>query len=242
VEIRRQEFNLLFTGQLSQALLPQPQDRALIEALGKYREEDYAAAIELWPPEHLPPSDAILRLALARSYAELGRSECLELVAPAEETNPADAATVKTIYYLRTKNFAEAARWAERFFTLVEESPWVITAISDPIFSLSVDVAEQDPDAARRFYELLSRPFASRRFHYLRILARVMVAETLGPEKVVEALAELEPDVIWTAEVLEPRAKAYAAVNHPFAERAEREWQWFQRHEAPPGDAPAGTN
>jgi hypothetical protein len=69
-----------------------------------------------------------------------------------------------------------------------------------------------------------------------------MVAETLGPEKVVEALAELEPDVIWTAEVLEPRAKAYAAVNHPFDERAEREWQWFQRHEAPQGDAPAGKN
>jgi spermidine synthase/MFS family permease len=242
VEIRRQEFNLLFTGQLSQALLPQPQDRALIEALGKYRVEDFAGTIELWPPEHLPPSDAIQRLALARSYAELGRSECLELVAGAEEAHPADAATLKAIYYVRTKNIAEAAQWVERFFTLLGESPWVISTISDPIFLLSVDVAREDPDAARRFYELLSRPFASRRFHYLRLLTRVLVAECLGPEKVVEALTELEPDVIWTAEVLEPRAKAYAAVNHPFAPRAEREWQWFQRHRTSEEASQAETN
>ena len=162
---------------------------------------------------------------------------CLELVAAAEESHPIDAAVVKAVYYWNAKNVAEAARWMERFFTLLEDDPWVISAISDGAFDLSVDIAKVDRDAAERFYSLVSRPFASRRFHYLRLLTRVLLGEQLGPEKVVEALADLEPDVTWTHEVLEPRAKAYAALNHPYASRAEREWQWFQEHRIPDDDA-----
>jgi hypothetical protein len=237
VEIRRQEFNLLYTGQLSLALLPRPQDRALVEALGKYRLGEYSATIDQWPAEHAAPSDYIQRLALARSYAEVGRAECLELVGPAEEAHPLDAAAVKAIYYWRAKNAAEAARWIERYFTLLENDPWVIGVVSEPIFELSIEVAKADSSAAQRFYELLSRPFASNRFHYLRLLTRVLVAEPIGAEQVAEALTGLEPDVIWTPDVLQPRAKAYASLDHPFARRAQREWQWFQQHRAtaPPG-------
>ena len=230
VEIRRQEFNLLFTGQLSQALLPRPHDRALIEALGKFRLAEFAEAIALWPPEHLPPSSSIQRLALARCYAELGRPESLELVAAAAEAHPLDAALVKAVYYWNAKDVAEAARWMERFFTLLQDDPWVISAFSDGAFGLCVGIAKVDRSAAERYYSLMSRSFASRRFNYLRLLTRVLLGEQLGPEKVAEALTELEPDVIWTHEVLEPRAKAYAALNHPYAQRAEREWQWYQEH------------
>jgi spermidine synthase/MFS family permease len=237
VEIRRQEFNLLFTGQMSVALLPRPEDRVLIEALSKFRLEDYAGAIDQWPAEHRPPSDFIQRLALARSYAELGRPECLEVVAPAEEAHPTDAAVVKAIYYWRAKDVAEAANSIEKFYVLLEKSPWVLPAFSEPAFDLSVEIAKVDRNAAQRFYSLVSRPFASRRYNYMRLLTRVLLAEQLGPEKMVEALAELEPDVTWTAEVLELRAKAYAAVNHPYARRAQREWEWYQRHRVPEADA-----
>jgi hypothetical protein len=99
-------------------------------------------------------------------------------------------------------------------------------------FSRAVDVAQADGQAAKRLYELLSRPFASVRFNYLRQLARLRIAELLGPQQVVDALKELEPHVTWTAEVLEPRAKAYAAVDHPLAAQAERDWQLFQRQQA----------
>jgi predicted membrane-bound spermidine synthase len=230
VEIRRQEFNMLFIGQMSVALLPQPHDRALIEALGAYRQEDYESAIQLWPPEHRSPSDHIQRLALAKSYAALARDECLELVTASEAAHPTEAAAVKAIYYWRASNVPEAARAMELFFKLLGENPWVIPGFTDPVFDLCVDVAKVDKAAALGFYELVSRPFASRRFHYVRLLTRVLLAEQLGPEKVVEALADLEPDVTWNAEVLQPRAKAYAALNHPEAGRAEREWQWYQRY------------
>jgi hypothetical protein len=77
----------------------------------------------------------------------------------------------------------------------------------------------------------LSRPFESRRYHYPRQLTQAMLAEYVGPEKVVESLAKFEPNVPWLSRLLESRAKAYKAVNHPLARRAERDLQLFKRNE-----------
>ena len=86
---------------------------------------------------------------------------------------------------------------------------------------------------AKLLYPLLSRPFASSRFDFARQRARVLVAAKIGPIEVVESLAELEPNIIWTAEVLKARLDAYTATKHPLARQAERDWQWFERHQPP---------
>ncbi len=232
VEIHRQILNLLSYGELSSALLPKPEDRALVEALGRYRDGDFAGAIELWPQEHRHPSDAVLRLLLARTYAELARPDCLELISAADERYPIDAAAVRAIYDWRSGNTAQAAESLDRFFSLLADSPWLLPVVSDTAFARAIDVAKADRVAAKRLYPLLSRPFASHRFDYLRQGARVLVAAQLGPSEVVDALSELEPYVIWTADVLKPRADTYAAVKHPLARRRQRDWQWFERHQS----------
>jgi spermidine synthase len=230
VELRRQTFNLILGGQLSIALLPNPDDRRLVEAFDRYRNNDFAGAIELWPADSQTPADATQRLVLARTYAELGRPECLEVATSIEPQFPTDADAVRAIYYWRVGDAAQAAAALESFFTRLADDPWVVPVVSESAFSRAVDAATADRDAAERLYRLLSKPFASMRFEYLRQLARLRIAEQLGPQEVIEALAELEPHVTWTAEVLEPRAKAYAALNHPLAEQAKRDWDWFQQH------------
>jgi spermidine synthase len=232
VELRRQELNMVLGGQLSLALLPDPLDRSVVEAFDYYRNNEFARAIELWPVKDRPPSNGVQRLLLARCYAELGRAECLELIDDADEQYPSEADAVRAIYFWRIGNTSEAARCLDAFFTRLHDDPWVIPVVVETAFSRAVDVAQADGQAAKRLYELLSRPFASVRFNYLRQLARLRIAEKLGPQQVVDALKELEPHVTWTAEVLEPRARAYAAVNHPLAAQAERDWQWFQRQRA----------
>ena len=102
VEIRRQINNMLASDQLSIALLPNPQDQAVVEALDKYRNGDYAAALEGWPKKHLEPKSSVLRLLLAQLYAELGRAECLELIATTEEPHPIDSVAVRAIYESKT--------------------------------------------------------------------------------------------------------------------------------------------
>lgn len=231
VELRRQELNMVLGGQLSLALLPNPLDRRVVEAFDYYRNNEFARAIELWPVKSRPPSDGVQRLLLARCYAELGRPECLKLIDAAEQQYPGEADAVRAIYSWRTGKTSEAARYLNAFFSRLNDDPWVIPVVVETAFSRAIDVAQADKQAAARLYELLSRPFASVRFNYLRQLARLRIADLLGPQQVVDSLKELEPNITWTAEVLEPRARAYAAVNHPLAAQAERDWQWFQRHQ-----------
>lgn len=229
VELRRQEFNLVLGGQLSIALLPRAEDRAVVEAFEYYKNNRFAETIAIWPAEHSPASTDIQRLVLARSYAELGRSECLELIAASAERFPAEAAALRSIYHWRAGNVAEAARALDEFYAQLRESPWVMAVFAETAVSRTIDVAKADREAAERLYAMLSEPFASRRFGQIRILARFMVAEQLGAEYVVAALGELEPHIVWTREVLRPRAAAYAAVNHPLAAQAEHDWQWYRR-------------
>jgi spermidine synthase len=231
VELRRQTFNLILGGQLSIALLPNPDDRRFVEAFDYYRNNDFAAAVGLWPAGSRLPADSLQRLVLARCCAELGRPECLEVVTSVEEQFPTDAQAVRGIYHRRTGNTAAAAIALESFFSRLASDPWVVSVVSESAFSRALDVANADGDAARRLYDLLSKPFASLRFEYLRQLARVRIAEQLGPQEVVQALQDLEPHITWTAEVLEPRAKAYATLKHPLAEQAQRDWERFQRHQ-----------
>jgi hypothetical protein len=230
IELHRQEFNLIFSGKLSTAMLPRAADQAVAKAFSAFHESNFANAIANWPAEHLPPSSDIQRLVLARCYAELARPECLELIAAAADRFPTDAAAVRAIYYCRAMKMPEAAEALDEFYSRLDRSPWVMPVISETALSRTVDVARSDRTAAERLYARLSHPFASRRFEHLRVLARFFVAEVLGPDRVVEALKEIEPYVIWTKEILEPRAKAYAAVRHPLAGQAARDWQWYQKH------------
>jgi spermidine synthase len=231
VEIRRQEYSLLNSGELSLDLLSEPHDRALIQAFGIFGLEDYKSVVEIWPAQHRPPQGIIQRLVLATSYAELGRAECLELLTETDAEFPAETAAVKAIYYWRAGDTASAAQWLERYLTMLTDNPWVIRVVAEPALAMCMPIAKADPEAARRLYTQLSRPFASRQFHYQRLVTQAIVAENLGPEKVVEAMAKFEPEVPWISRVLESRAKAYKAVNHPLAGRAEGDLEWYWQHE-----------
>ncbi len=97
VEVRRQEFNLLFNGQLSKALLPKPEDRALIEALIHFRENDFSGALLRWPTQYRNPVTPIQGLVLAKIYAEFARPECLNLLSALEAEFPIEAAALRHI-------------------------------------------------------------------------------------------------------------------------------------------------
>jgi predicted membrane-bound spermidine synthase len=231
IELRRQECNLIFSGQLSIALLPDPEDRAVIEAFDLYRSNDFSGAIAMWPAKHLPPSTDLQSLVLAHCYAELANSECLSLIRALAQRFPIETSALRAIYHWRAGKIDEAARALEEFYLRLADSPWVMPIFVETAFSRTIDVARADSNAAARLYKLLSRPFASRRFDHIRVTARFMVAEQLGPQYIAEALSEMEPNIIWTKEILEPRATAYETIHHPLADQAKRDWDWFQRHQ-----------
>jgi spermidine synthase len=233
VELRRQEFNLLFQSKPSGELLPDTEDAALIKAFEAYQAGDYAGVVARWPAKYREPASPIQRMVLARSYAELGRPDCLAHIAVLESQFPIEAAAINAVFYSQIGNVPETTKSLEAFYTMLGKSPWLVTTVADAALIRTTQLAEADQAAAEQLYPLVSRPLASYRFDYLRKLVRFYVAQKLGAEKTIEALAELEPHMRWTEDVLRPRAEIYTMVNHPFAARAQREWQQFRR------DAPA---
>lgn len=231
VEQRRQEMNLTLGGQLSIALLPRAEDRKVVEAFEQYRASDFSGVVQTWPESHLPPSTDVERLVLARCFAELAQRECLDLIAEVQGRHSIEAAALRAIYHWRADDPAQAEQALVTYFGLLAESTWKMSIFDETAFSRAIDVARADPLAARRFFDLLAKPFATYRYDQQRQLARLVVAQELGPDSVVEALEPLEPHVPWTADILQMRAEAYAATDHPLAARAARDWQWFQRHE-----------
>lgn len=231
VELRRQIFNLVTYGDVSSALLTKPDNRAIAESLQRYQGGDYVAAADKWPSHITDPGDDVLRLVLARIFAERGRSECLDLLAKAEPKYPTDVAAVRAIYYSHIKDYKRAAESLGAFYSLLQKSPWCVPVVSRDAVQLAADIATAEPSLAKQLYPLLSQSFADRRFEFWRQQARVLVAAKLSPAAVVESLVDQEPNVMWTAEVLKPRAEAYAATNHPLASRAKRDWEWFQQHQ-----------
>ncbi len=230
IEIRRQVNNLLLNGQLTAAMLANKEDRELIEALKFWQGGDFAGAIKRWPTKYREPSDAILRLLLAKAYAETGRADCEALLPAVEARRPLDASAIRAIYQARSGNPHQAVGPLVSFFRQLKDNPWVIPPVTDDVVDIAVDVAKGDRAIAKQFYDLLSQPFASFRFEERRRQGRVSIAAMLGNDELVESLAEVEPNVFWTADVLESRAAAYAAVKHPLAGRRNASGSDFRKN------------
>ena len=229
IELQRQLFNGLYQGQISDALLRATADRDFVAAVNHFVNGDYASAIAAWPAEHLHPTDELQRLVLARCYAELGRPECLELVALEAERHPTEVATIRGTYHVQKKEWDQAFRAFDEFLARLAVDPWLVPRVTNDSFSNLLEVAKADAAAAEKLYPRLTKPYAANRLNYNRQVIRVMVAGELSPQRVVEALAEMEPNVVWTGDVLAMRAKSYAAVNHPLAARAQLDWERFKR-------------
>jgi hypothetical protein len=236
VEIRRLENNLLHNGEFSTGNYFSARHRALVDALTKYRKKQFEAAIDAWPRASRESMGDIERLALAHCYAEIGSDECLELLDPVAERFPAEAAAVRMIYYQKLHKSDEAVAAMEELCAAMRETGWTAFDGVRSALDYSVELAENDKEVGKRIFELLEQPFLVYRHDQTRQVARLSIAQTLGPKYVVQALAPMEPNIPWLEDVLVSRAEAYAAEGHPLARRAEKDLVWYRDH-APPGPA-----
>ncbi|MEX0642569.1 MAG: fused MFS/spermidine synthase [Pirellulales bacterium] len=230
VELKRQIFNALYSGPTSGDLLTKKPDLELVMAFAHFADGNHASAVESWPTEYLDPSDVIQRLMLAKCYAELARPECLELIAAEAERHPTEAAAIRAAFFYHKKDWGEAARYLNEFLALAADNPWLVPHMIDDVFLYAIEVAKADPTTAERLYERLTPQFTANCCGYPRRIARVLVAGQLSPQHVIDALADIEPNVVWTADILKLRAESYRAANHPLAARAQSDWERFQRN------------
>jgi hypothetical protein len=208
---------------MSLEFLSDQNDKQLVQAAFSCAAGDYATATEVWPADRRQPTDRIERLLLAKCYAGSARPEFSDLIGKVAEDFPTEASALRALYHLRKNESRASVESLADLFSRLEKDPWFVPQIIDEAIAQSVVITKPEPAAARKIYELVSKPFASERINLNRQILRVFVADQLGPEQVVAALAEYEPNPFWFEKVLEIRARAYAAVGHPQAVAAQRD-------------------
>jgi spermidine synthase len=230
VERRRLEFNLLFDGDLIVAEHLKPREKALAEAYTAVRQGDHKKALEVWPRDAGEDASDVERLALASSFAELGRPECLPLLEQVSPRFPAEAAYFRATYFHGIGDNQQAADAMAQFFELLKDHPFASRFFVGRALELTLKIGTADPAAARRFFDLLAEPLPAYRFELRRPFLRLLLAARLGDAEVVDALEEMEPNVPWMEDILARRAEAYRKLKHPLADEADRDWQSFLRH------------
>lgn len=230
VDKRQTEFNWLYEGDLVTSNKATPKQRIQDQGYDQFDRGDFRAALAMW--SELPPEDLsnIDRLVRARAHAEFGEDECLKLLVPIEARYPTESAAIKTLYYWKRNDAPRAAASLMAVIELLSRDPWVIAPLVKPSIGLMTQIAKADASSRQPLFELLAQPLAGNRFEPQRKLTRLTIAEGLGQEAVVEALAALEPNPPWQGELLQLRAATYAIAKHPLAEKSQRDWEDFQRH------------
>lgn len=231
VEARRIDFNLLFEGNVSPETQRTPQLKALAEAVVRIRADQQKEAVAAWKREPNAPLGDASRLVRAQAQAKLGQEEYETVLAPIAAKYPAEAASIRATYAWQKKDAAVAAEQLGLLFDALSRSPWAMNMVVRPSLESAMEVADTDPAIARRFFDQLERPFAGYRFEHHRLIVRLMLAESLGSETMIEAFEAMEPNVPWIRRTLARRAKVYEEANHPLAGRAASEWELYQQND-----------
>ena len=186
-----------------------------------------------WTAQKKSPDDLIELLALAWGYAEIGfEAKARPLIEQVRPHGQTEALILDALLLYAQNQQAAAAERLEQACLRLREDPTVLRKLSERGIRLAYDIADKDPQQAPRMEAALSRPLAVMMANEQRRMTRCLVAHKVSPALAAPAMAELEPHVPWTLEMLALRAEAYAAAKHPLAAKAQRDLALF-REQAP---------
>jgi len=186
-----------------------------------------------WSRQHGGPTDDAQLLAVAEASADAGDRDAEALAAELRERRPVEAAVVDARRLWRARRWADATASLEAAFEGYRVDPWPPRAVMSRALELADSVAREsgDPGLGRRLFRALAEPFSVRMLDGQRSLTRLTLAGGLpgAPcnEEMRTALAELEPHVPWSRDLLAMRARCYAGWGSPLRERAKSDLDSF---------------
>ena len=196
---------------------------------------DLNVTLRRWLAQDQAPSAPMDRLMVAEARAEAADPEALTAADGLEhQSRNADAAAVRARYYAHTGRAREAANNLKSAFRWARDDPWTHRPTLERSLALSVDLARSDPELSGELFASLSEPFAVRLLDEARSRTRLSLA--LAGDFISlcrDALLPFEPFVPWEEEVLDFRARCYAATSHPKELEATVDLETFRRN-APP--------
>jgi spermidine synthase len=183
-------------------------------AVEKWQDGSFAEALAEWRAQEGEPADSVQLAALAESLADAGDTSAEKYLAKLRPTHAVEADVFRARLALRRGQLAQAAAALEAAFDGARKDPWPMPNILGRGLELAVELGGRDKALAARLYANLAEPFAVHLQNDHRMRARTSLAEAIDwPRLCVEALAPMEPDVPWEADLLVKRVRCYEAAN-----------------------------
>lgn len=224
----------MYYNQRMPLLEPDPQSfdparRNRAEALSLAIQGTDQGALEAWRRQGEPPRTYAARILIGLPAAKVGDPLLSEILTSLDRDSPIDSEILRAIAAIRAAETRKGLNLARSAIDRLQEAPWGHPLLIRKLLDLTADLASGLDDAGRReVFESLAKPLSCSLAEDRRRLIRYVYGELLGPEALIEALADLEPDVPWTEEILKSRRDAYRSAHHPLSRRVDEEYRQFR--------------
>lgn len=197
-------------------------------AYNLYLMKRYSEAVERFKEVEIDKSCSIELMVYAHSLAEAGLPIPEDIMEILNQNNKTEAAAIDAIAYFQQRQLDLALQMILVAFKRLQTNPWGSPLLLDSVLRKAVALSDIDDRKALPIYEQLNQPFSMYRLENKRLIVRYIISEKLEAEHIIESLKALEPHVPWKGWLLESRAKAYAAKNHPLLQQSKNELKQFR--------------
>lgn len=194
---------------------------------------DLAGALVIWRATPFTPTNSFDNAAIALVLANSGDDAALTYIDPLRPLQPIEADALTGLLLYRKGDLAGGATLMGKALMAYRQNPWPMPEVMQPVIAAIAETA-RSPQAAEAALEALSRPYSAYLLEDPRakaFLAAVWEAKKCSPATLA-ALREYEPNVPFTASVLQMRAICYAAAGLPdLTAQANRDLKRFSEGE-----------
>jgi hypothetical protein len=202
----------------------------------KYEGGDLAGALASWRASAWTPANSFDNAMLGHILANAGDDAALTYIDPLRPWQPTEAEALTGLLLYRKGSVAGGATLMGKALVRYREDPWPMTQIMKATITAAAETA-RDPNAAEKALDGLAQPYSAYILEEARgraFLAGAWEARKCGPATLT-ALQEFEPNVPWTASVLQIRAVCYGAAGlGELATKAQRDLEEFAGGELQP--------
>ena len=197
------------------------------KAYGQFLRGNFKAGLDTWEQQPRIPEHPLELALVAEALADKGDSRAIQLVEKLQVLWPVEADAIRARFYWKTKQPEPALQAYMAAFKRLRSDPWPYGVIMSRTLNLALEMAKDNPKAARQLFDLLSVPFSVGIMNESRSLVLLDLAGQLGNPEIVEALKHFEPHLIWKRPFLNKRADVYKKVGDPRAKQAEKDLNEF---------------
>ncbi|MDE2735555.1 MAG: spermidine synthase [Gemmatimonadota bacterium] len=205
-----------------------PHQRYRLRALAAWWDSRSRNGLAWWQSQPRQPRGLHEVSAVAYMMAVNQREEAAQYIEQLRLLQPVEADVVLAILRTRQGRMSEAVAALESAFAGYGRDPWAWPALMQRGLALAVDLGGRNAAHAERLYAALRSPFVMDYARETRLNALLNLGYELNfPQNCIEVLNELEPHVPWKRDLLEARVKCYQAGDHPYLDRARRDFEKY---------------